>query len=378
MTKSGGCAADGASSFYICNADGTTSFCVLSSVAASLHTICVLRFLVLLPIFITFAHIMRKNFFLLACLLSLSTCVWGQGIIYVHGNDVCLAFDTNNTESVTIGEDSIYFGKETTFCLPDIDSIAFTSPAGAFMRTGWWGDVCSGYSTYNQQWNTDELPLMEMTAADSICQSAYYYLPTQDYVPSRSPRKVGRKWRYVKSTLTGRRKLQFAELYDKESYDFETPSYGSDGSYTRFDLTSMLVGKQADGVKRMVSYWHHPTEAALYPSGTVVGHCVINDRTMVSTYQTLLFQDSIRCQILFWVEGDVVTCDTIHLFFHSNEEAQAQYEQMDTTDDEFTRFEQYENQIVITEHFHATIDEVLHWLTRLDFEMAQPYFIRKE
>jgi hypothetical protein len=321
---------------------------------------------------------MKNKYLLLSCLLALSKSAMGQDIICVHGNDLCQAFDVNNIDSVTIGNDAVLLGTERAISQSDIDSVTFTRPTGAFVRSGWWGDVCGGHSTYNQQLDDEAIPLMEMTAADGICKTACYYLPSLDTALSRNPRKVGRKWRYVRNTLTGRRKLQLAVYDEQVLRNFTTPDCDGDSSYTRLDLNPWFAGRKACDVKRMVSYWHHPTEAALIPSHPVIGNCQVNDYSKVSTYNTVTFQDSVRCQILFWVYKDEVNCDTMHLFFHSNEEARAQFEQMDTSQDEHTQFELWENQIIITEHFQATIDEVMRWLTRFDFEMAQPIILRKE
>lgn len=302
----------------------------------------------------------------------------GQDIIYVHGSDMCQAFDANNLDSVTISTDTLFFGTETSLCPFDIDSVTFARPSGLFIRTGWWGDVHNGYSTYNHQLDNEERPLMEMTASDGICQFACYYLLPTDTTHASVTHRVGSRWRYVRNTLTGRRKLQFSVQSEQILSYFIMPDKESDGAYDCLDLGSLLAGKPTNDVKRMVSYWHHSSNAALTPSHPVIGSCQVNDRSKISTYQTMTFQESIRCEILFWVCDDEVTCDTMHLYFHSSEEAQAQFEQMDTQSDEFTQFELWENQIIITEYFQATIDEVKRWLTRLDFEMAQPIIIRKE
>ena len=316
--------------------------------------------------------------FLLLCFFALSNSVMGQGSFYVYSNGECQAFDAYNTDCVMISEDSVCFGAEETIRKSYVDSITFTNPNSEFIRTGWWGDVCGGYSTYNHQRNDEELPIMEMTAVDSICQTAYYYLSPQNYSLSRAPYKVGRKWRYVRNTLTGRRKLEFT-LNDEQAISYyTTPGWGREGTYSRLDLSGLITGKPANDVKRMVSYWHHPSAFALSPVGTVVGHCEINDRSKVSSYHTTTFQDSVRCEILFWACDDEVNCDTMHLYFRSKEEAQMQFQQMDTTNDEFTMFAQWDNQIIIVEFFQATVEEVRRWLTRFDFEMAQPIIIRKE
>lgn len=314
----------------------------------------------------------------MSCLLALSKCAMGQDIIYVHGSDMCQAFDANNLDSVTISTDTLFFGTEANLRSTEIDSVTFERPSCRFIRTGWWGDVGNGRSTYNHQLDNEERPLMEMTASDGVCQSACYFLLAPDTTQARVTHRVGSRWRYVRNTLTGRRKLQFSVQNEQILSYFTTPDYSGSGSYTRLDLGSMLVGKQANDVKRMVSYWHHPSNSALTPSHPVIGSCQINDRSKMSTYQTMTFQDSLKCEIMFWVTDDEVTCDTMRLYFHSSEDARVQFEQMDTQSDEFTRFELWENQIIITEYFQATIDEVKRWLTRLDFEMAQPIIIRKE
>ena len=235
---------------------------------------------------------------------------------------------------------------------------------------GWWGNVANGHSTYNCQWDQTELPAMEMMSSNGRCLSAFYYFQLPADVQARGPRKVGRKWRYVRNTLTGRRQLQLTVL-SEQAFD------AYDADYLRLDLTPLLRNKVTSDVKRMVSYWHCPTESALEPSQPVIGWFEMAGNA--GFYHTTTLQDSIWCQILFtYDDNEVVTGDSMLLSFPSREEAQTQFEQMDTHNDELTSFERWDNCIVITERFQATLDDVKRWLTRLDFEMAQPIFLRKE
>lgn len=300
-----------------------------------------------------------------------------QRIMYVYEQSGCKGYDVDNVETVTINADTVVVGNDGVYAGAEIDSITFVRPSTDFIRMGWWGNVANGLSTYNCQSNQTGQPLLEMTSSDGICDSAFYYFPTTAETMARGPRKVGTKWRYVRNTLTGRRQMQLAVLHEEDLSLFTTLGFGTDSAYTRLDLSTLLKDKASSDVKRMVTYWHRPSAMLLEPAGVVIGRYQYYSYSGV--YQTVTYQDSITCKLYFNIDDTgMVTGDSIILQFRSSADAHAQFEQMDTHNDEYTTFELWNDAICIRENFEATLDEVKHWLTRFDFEMAQPIILRRE
>ena len=161
-----------------------------------------------------FAFNMRLiTIFLLCFLIScLSIRTEAQEAIYVYGQGACNAVDIRNVVEIKMTEEVVDIAIGVNYRYIDVDSITFSEPKVDYGRIGWWGTpVDSFVSCYYQSFGK-EYPDMSFETADGICTSAFYYLPDDEPL-FQSRRRVGRKWRYVKNTLSGRRKFQIHQRH---------------------------------------------------------------------------------------------------------------------------------------------------------------------
>jgi hypothetical protein len=131
-----------------------------------------------------------------------------QKAMYVYGQGTCQAFDIRNVDSVEVSGGKVEISLAATYDARDVDSISFIAPRGNVVPRGWWGDMQNGQASCYYTDGGDGLPDMLFDIEDSLCTSALYYPSASQPMPSASVRRVGRKWRYVKNTLTRRHKFQ--------------------------------------------------------------------------------------------------------------------------------------------------------------------------
>ncbi len=307
--------------------------------------------------------------------LSYGAVAQDTDIIYVHHQGRWLAVDIRNIDTIAFDSKLLNINSRGNICRIPFDSVVFAPPAQPVMPIGWWGDICHGPS--KGYYHTDCSPLadVEMDACDSLCQSLvllYDISTTED--SHLSPRKVGRKWRYTKSTLTRRRKFSLSSssyLPYGKSQEKQTDG-APDARYRQSDLSSLLNNHRADEVCQVLNIWYQPEEDLPVPPQPVFG-TFHND-----TYH-LTLEDNIRISIhLQRQDATTVTADSMMIAFNSEEDARREFIQMDTSDDENTQFTLAGNAIIIIEHFNATYQEVMTWLTRFDIDLCRPLFIREE
>ena len=316
-------------------------------------------------------------FLLCIPLLGLSINTEAQEALYVFGHGTCTAVDIQNVNEIRMTEDVVDIAIGVNYRCIDVDSITFREPEVNYGSIGWWGSFASGPSAcYYQSFNKD-FPDMTFEAIDSIYTSAFYYLP--DEVSSfQSRRRVGRKWRYVKNTLSGRRKFQ---IHQQQA---DSDNSKMDGNGRIFlDLSNQFCNRPIIEDRKAVNFWYHPQDTANMPKAPLFGALERNDyeRSVFVHYDVPLYgiDDSIHCHIGFWAnDNGIVRGDTMRIVFPDHLMAEEEFELMDSEEDEFTKIFISENYIYIVEEFEATIDDVMRWLIRFDLDVCKPIYIREE
>ena len=318
--------------------------------------------------------------FLLCIPLSgLSVQTKAQQAIFVYGKGTCTAVDIQNVNEIKMTEEVVDISLGVNYRCTDVDSITFREPEVDYGRIGWWGSPADGPSAcYYQSFHMD-YPDMTFEATDSICNSAFYYLPDEEAL-LQSRRRVGRKWRYVKNTLSGRRKFQIHQQHvDSDNTKMD------DNGRIYLDLSNQFYNRPIIEVRKAVNFWYHPQDTAIMPKKPLFGVLErINYDYSGSEfvhYDVPLYgiDDSIRCHIGFWKDDDgIVRGDSMTIVFPNNLLAKEEFELMDNNTDEFTNYFISDDTIYIVEKFEATIDDVMRWLIRFDLDVCKPIYIREE
>ena len=348
-----------------------------------MRTICVLNNLELSFICANFAVYMRLITIFLLCisLLGLSIQAEAQEAIFVYGKGTCTAVDIQNVNEIKMTEEVVDISLGVNYRCTDVDSITFREPEVDYGRIGWWGSPADGPSAcYYQSFHMD-YPDMTFEATDSVCTSAFYYLSDEDSL-LQSRRRVGRKWRYVKNTLSGRRKFQIHQQHaesDNTKMD--------DNGRIYLDLSNQFCNRPVIEARKAVNMWYHPQDTASMPPKPLFGTIERNsyDRSAFIHsafihYDVPLYgiDDSIHCHIFFWNDNGMVRGDSMRIVFPDHLLAEEEFELMDTEADESAQFFITDNTIYIVEEFEATIDDVLRWLIRFDLDVCKPIYIREE
>lgn len=344
-----------------------------------MRTICVLNYLAFTHYIFNFAANMRLITFFLLCfpLFGISIQTDAQEALYVYSQSGCHAVDIQNINDVKFTEKMADIAIGVNYKCSEVDSITFSEPQVDYGRIGWWGSSAVGPSAcYYQSFNKD-YPDMTFEAADSICTSVFYYLPDEES-SNESRRRVGRKWRYVKNTLSGRRKFQIHQQH-ADSDDTKMDENGR----IYLDLSNQFSNRPVLEARKAVNFWYHPLDTAVTPKAPLFGtlersdydHCEFID------YNVPLYaiDDSIHCHIGLWRDDDgIVRGDTMTIVFPDHILAEEEFELMDSEEDGSTRIFISENYINIVEEFEATIDDVMRWLIRFDLDVCKPIYIREE
>ena len=321
-----------------------------------------------------------KTCFLL-CLLAFGCAVQSeaQEALYVYSQGECNAVDIHNVEVINVTGDVVDIAIGVSYCQADVDSITFRKPSMETGRIGWWGNLSFGHSACYYQSFSKEFPDMTFEASGGFCTAATFFLPTDAFSPFSPLRKVGRKWRYVKNTLSGRRKLQ---LHLTPTSDIHYPD---DGSSARpdIDMTNWFDHCPTQEIRKAVNLWYHPQDTANIPSAPLFGTVErkMNGRTEHVSYNVSLkdYADSISFRIGFQADiTGIVRTDTLQIVFPDGLTAKQEYEMMDTWNDNYTRFDLQDNIISIVETFEAPIADVMRWLVRFDVDVCRPVYIREE
>ena len=198
--------------------------------------------------------------FLLCFLMSgLSIRTEGQEAIYVYGQGACNAVDIRNVDEIKMTGEVVDIAIGVNYRCIDVDSITFSAPQVDYGRIGWWGSpVDSLVSCYYQSFSK-ECPDMSFETADSICTSAFYYLPDDEPL-FQSRRRVGRKWRYVKNTLSGRRKFQIRQQHADSDH-----TKMDDNGRIYLDLSKQFYDCPFSEAQKAVNFWYHPQDTTIMP-----------------------------------------------------------------------------------------------------------------
>ena len=322
---------------------------------------------------------MRK-FLLFTIVVMAQTCLVnaqsGQDIMLLHVDGQTIAVDTHNVDSVTVTHDSISIRSMTVPYQVKADSITFASWPYDALRVGWWGDIYEGESFFHYKMNPDNIPQAELLSSDSICQTVDINVPNQFFVDLEE-KKVGRKWRYVKNTLTGRRQFTLSTSSSMPFGKFTINNKKlQDADYSQVGLTSILGLHKSNEVSQVLNYWYNPTYAMQLPPSPVFGRTLYG----IWYYIKMGEQDSISIEVVLRENpyNDLIVGDSIIITFPDKTEAKNHFEMMDTHNDEFTNYVLFDNVIVIVENFSATIEEVRRWLVRFDLDLCCPMFIEEE
>ena len=195
---------------------------------------------------------MRLTTIFLLCipLSGLSVQTKAQDAIFVYGKGTCTAIDIQNVDEIKMTEEVVDISLGVNYRSTDVDSITFREPEVDYGRIGWWGSSADGPSAcYYQSFRKDH-PDMTFETADSICTSAFYYLPDEESL-LQSRRRVGRKWRYVKNTLSGRRKFQIHQIHQQEADNDHTKM--DENGLIYLDLTNQFCNRPIIEARKAVN-----------------------------------------------------------------------------------------------------------------------------
>ena len=324
---------------------------------------------------------MRLTTIFLLCipLSGLSVQTKAQDAIFVYGKGTCTAIDIQNVDEIKMTEEVVDISLGVNYRSTDVDSITFREPEVDYGRIGWWGSSADGPSAcYYQSFRKDH-PDMTFETADSICTSAFYYLPDEESL-LQSRRRVGRKWRYVKNTLSGRRKFQIHQIHQQQADNDHTKM--DENGLIYLDLTNQFCNRPIIEARKAVNMWYHPQDTASMPQKPLFGTIerINYERSEFIHYDVPLYgiDDSIHCHIFFWNDNGMVRGDSMRIVFPDHLLAEEEFELMDTEADESTHFFITDNTIFLVEEFEATIDDVMRWLIRFDLDVCKPIYIREE
>lgn len=306
-----------------------------------------------------------------------------QEALYVFGHGTCNAVDIQNINEIRMTDELVDIAIGVNYRSTDIDSITFIEPQVDYGCIGWWGSPADGPSAcYYQSFHKD-YPDMTFEATDSICSSVFYFLPDEESM-LQSRRRVGRKWRYVKNTLSGRRKFQIHHQHEDNNHDsYHTKTKVDENGRIYLDLSNQFFNCPIIEARKAVNFWYHPQDTAIMPKKPLFGTLERNnhDHSGFINYNVPLYgiDDSIHCHIGFWMNDEgIVKGDTMTIVFPNYLMAEEEFELLDTEADEFTRIFISDNTIYIVEEFEATIDDVMRWLIRFDLDVCKPIYIREE
>ena len=290
-------------------------------------------------------------------------------LLYCQGQT--MAADIRNIDSIQFNHTKMALTSLTVPYLIQIDSISFASHTDNSLRIGWWGDIFQGKSFFFHQINADNIPQAELTSADSICTSVAI---NNLALPNSNPKHVGKKWRYVRNTLTGRKKVYLStSMYFP--YEESSIKCTENGLYNQFNLTPIFNTLEAKTVCKVVNYWYHPTDMSPLPQAPVFGSLLDNDNYIIRLNE----QDTTFIYIHLYRDiNNKIVGDSMIISYPNELEAKEHYEMMDTDSDELTTFLLSDNEIIVFERFQATEEEVRRWLTRFDLELCKPLFIDEE
>ena len=341
-----------------------------------MRTICVLRCLVVSDHFTTFARDMKLKLIILLCIttwVSSSLPAEAQNGMYVFSREGCDAYDIRNIEEVKVVDSyCLKIGSSFLYPCAEIDSITFAEPLVETRRMGWWGDMAFGRSACYYQPFLKDYPNMMVETADSLCTCALYYLPDEVPDSREGLQKVGRKWRYVKNTLSGRRKIEL-HLFDKPD-DWLDIAYDTHGRAC-LNYSSAFDHLPAFTLRQAIDYWFHPDTTASLPASPVFGSFdgMHYEVSLPGMKEPVRFTINLAAAV-----GGYIATDTTTIVFPDTLTATESFHKMDICDDECTLFSLDGNRIIIVELFHATVDEVMKWLVRFDLDICKPIFIREE
>lgn len=331
----------------------------------------------------TFAANMRSfNIFLLSFLISCLTIqTEAQEALYVYGQGVCNAVDLHNIDEIRVTEDTVDISMGVRYRCADVDSITFRESNAPTGRIGWWGDTSDGSSACYYQSFQKDFPDMVFEASDGICTSAFYYLPNDDS-PSSAParHRVGRKWRYVKNTLSRRRKFLIHHATANEGLG---ATKMDDDGRIYMDMSDLFRSVPTAEAKKAVNLWYHPQDTTVMPKAPLFGTI---ERQYIGKSQLIRYDvpmkgvsDSIRCVITFQTDYDgMVRGDSMAISFPDYISAENEFELLPTDDDDSTLSYIIGNTIYIIEEFEATINDVMRWLIRFDTDACKPAYIPEE
>ena len=305
--------------------------------------------------------------------LAFAACVLAQAqqAICVHGQQGCQLFDIQNIEEMGVCHDTLSANVAALQLTVPFDSISFSDASMAGMRVGWWGDLAEGSSSCYYWPDSTNVPNVEMTAEGGLSTSV---LALVRHDRSQEPRRVGRKWRYTTSTLTGRHRFRLT-CFDASCYEHYSLCEACDATegFKPFDMSQMFVGKPSRVASLSMNYWHLPSAVTTMPSEPVFGHFDGQH------YELPLVDDSLTVLIdLFQNYDGTVMCDTMKLVFASDTMACEAFKQLELTGGDDISLFYYSDTIYIIEQFTATIDEVKRWLVRFDLDLYKPLFLRDD
>lgn len=325
---------------------------------------------------------MRFTTVFLLCFPLSGLCVYteAQEALYVYGQGSCNAVDMQNVNEVRMTEDVVDMAIGVNYRYIDIDSITFSEPEVDYGRVGWWGSAANGLSACYYQSFCKDFPDMTFEAADSICTKAFYFLQDEDSL-LQSRRKVGRKWRYVKNTLSGRHKFQIYEQHAEHADGDNTKM--DDNGRIYLDLSNQFYGCPVLEARKAVNCWYHRQDTAIVPSAPLFGTVErnVDGRRESVRYEVPMYgiDETICCKISFWSDIDgIVRGDSMTIVFPDRLLAEEAFELTDAEEDEFTSVFISGNLVCVVEKFEATIDDVMRWLVRFDIDVCKPVYIRDE
>ena len=310
---------------------------------------------------------MMMTMCLLAMVFGQNSRMQAQQAVYVYCKDKCYAIDIHANPMTTFAEDTLDMGIGIVYQTTGIDSITYSDQTGRAIRLGWWGELDDGTLNCYYESTVNDAPDMSFKVTGGLCTNAWFLMTDGElsryYLPTH---RVGGKWRYVRNTLSGHKKVRIRAI--EKAYE--------NGTGIRA-LKGLLDNQLVTNVQRAVNIWYRPELTSQLPSSPIFGNYTDPFHYRVPL---LLAEDSIYCTVsLAGSEDRGVSSDTIHFIFPTEQMAMEEFEQMDLHNDDSTFCQVHDRVIEIVENFpRIPFDEMKRRLTFFDLNMCRPIFIRED
>ena len=299
-----------------------------------------------------------------------------QDAVFLHKHGEISAFDLPNVKISTVKMGEMLLESGGVAFRETVDSATFYNNGQDTSLKGWWGDLKDGWSKAYYQSHKYQVPNVEFFCEGGHCLKVLCFILETDSMVADSlgtPNQAGKKWRYVKNTLSGKGPFRFTISDDSVSYRIDV----NDKRYSPYicaDISRMLSQTKADDARCVLNYWYLPSACTTFPDEPVFG------KYEHGRYK-LNLSGTMRIAITFDNPSPTgfVTSDTIRISYPNSESAQNDYKMLSQAQSEGFFVNIYGQEIIIVEIFKAVPkEEALLWLMKFDMDMYKPAFLDEQ